>query len=74
MALLKGSKKRKERHLVGGFYLDGETADIIVAAGPSEPDAGQLWRDRRTTVDDLPRELAALSEQAALENLSLIHI
>ncbi len=68
MALLKGSKKRKERHLVGGFYLVGETADIIVAAGPGEADAGQLWRDRRTTVDDLPRELAALSEQAALEN------
>lgn len=65
---LRTGLKRKERHLIGGFYIDGETTDIIVAAGPSEADAGQLWRDRRTTVDDLPRELAALSDEAALEN------
>lgn len=72
MGSLTGTKSKKVRHLVGGFYLDGESADVIVAAGPKEADAGELWQERRTTLDELPRDLQSLADQAALETKGAI--
>lgn len=62
-----GAGRKLKRRLTGGVYVDGDTADIIVAAGPQESDAGQLWCDRRVAVSELAREVAGLTGRAAEE-------